>query len=52
MLKNCEFEGNCNMENIDCEVCTYNLYVYLDSFDWNEDSEDPSQVDLDDAMDY
>jgi len=50
MLKNCEFEGNCNMENIDCEVCTYNLYVYLDSFDWNGDSEEPSQIDLDDAI--
>lgn len=38
------------MENIDCEVCAYNLYVYLDSFDWNSDSEEPSQIDLDDAI--
>lgn len=50
MFKNCEFEGRCMNENIDCEGCIYNLDASLDHFEWNGEGEEPTQVELDNAI--
>lgn len=36
MYKQCEFEGRCNNEDVDCEYCQYNAYACTqDLFEWN-----------------
>lgn len=51
MFKLCDFEGRCENEDIDCEYCQYNANaIFQDFFDWNGEGEEPTQVDLDDAV--
>ena len=51
MFKNCEFEGRCENEDMNCEYCQYNDYEVLqDFFSWNGESEEPTQEELDNAV--
>ena len=51
MFKDCEFEGRCSNEDIECEFCQYNAYACTqDLFEWNGEDEEPTQEELDDAV--
>lgn len=51
MHKLCEFEGRCNNEDVDCEFCQYNANACTqDFFEWNGEGEEPTQEELDDAI--
>lgn len=51
MFKLCEFEGRCNNEDVNCDSCQYNDNAVLqDYFEWNGEGEEPTQVELDDAI--
>lgn len=50
MFKNCEFEGKCTNENVDCNICIYNLDASLDHFEWNGKDKEPTQKELYDAI--
>ena len=51
MFKDCEFEGRCENEDIDCEFCQYNAYACTqDLFEWNGEGEEPTQEELNNAV--
>ena len=51
MFKDCEFEGRCSNEDIECEFCQYNAYACSqDLFEWNGEGEEPTQEELDNAV--
>ena len=51
MFKDCAFEGRCSNEDVECEFCQYNAYACSqDLFEWNGEGDEPTQVELDNAI--